>query len=124
MRVLPKTYKTYKTYGYNRSNRSRGYSRYYTKKARKPYIPYTKKTYYNSSYPTAFTTYYNPTKQPCKDYPIHYNNYSHRAKPIYARNIYWKYYTKKGKRRMDILTAKTTRKNLQMKIKLMYNYYK
>ena len=124
MRVLPKTYKTYKTYGYNRSNRSSGYSRYYTKKARKPYIPYTKKTYYNSSYPTAFTTYYNPTKQPRKYYPIHYNNYTHRAKPIYARNVYWKYYTKKGKRRMDILTAKTTRKNLQMKIKLMYNYYK
>lgn len=122
MRVLPKKYKTYARFtGYSKR---KGYNRSYFKVARKPYIPYVKKTYYNSSYPTAFTTYYNPKKQPRKYYPIHYKNYNYRAKPIYARNIYWKYYTKKGKRRMDILTAKTTRKNLQMKIKLMYDYYK
>lgn len=96
--------------------------------------------YYNKSYNkygngTRYYNYYNPGYS---DYVEYYNKpynsrYTNRypqklrlqrPKRVYPENIYWKYYTKSGKKRWDILKSKATQKNLQMKIKLMYDYYK
>ena len=96
--------------------------------------------YYNKSYNkygngTRYYNYYNPGYS---DYVEYYNKpYSkrytdrypqklklQRPKRVYSENIYWKYYTKSGKKRWDILKSKATQKNLQMKIKLMYDYYR
>ena len=81
-------------------------------------------SYYNPSY-SKYVDYYN------KPYSGRYNEHSFanksrvsRPKRVYPENIYWKYYTKSGKKRWSILSAKATKKNLQMKIKLMYDYYK
>lgn len=78
---------------------------------------------YNPSYKKYVTYYNNPYNRYTERSLIHSTQVS-RPKRIYVDNIYWKYYTKSGKRRMDILNAKATRKNLQMKIKLMYDYYR
>ena len=94
--------------------------------------PKRSKVKFNKSY------YYNTYNKNYKNYVSYYNSPYNRYKEnslihrtkvaqperVYRDNIYWKYYTKTGKRRMDILNAKTTRKNLQMKIKLMYDYYR
>ena len=96
--------------------------------------------YYNKSYNkygngTRYYNYYNPGYS---DYVEYYNKpynkrYTdrypqklklQRPKRVYSENIYWKFYTKSGKKRWDILKSKATQKNLQMKIKLMYDYYR
>lgn len=102
---------------------------------------YAKKTYYNTSYSryhkystgNRYYNSYNPGYAKFVEYYNKpYNRYSEystikasrNVKQPQYENIYWKYYTKTGKRRMDILNAKATQKNLQMKIKLMYDYYR
>ena len=104
-----KTYFKSTAYGKAYSKNSRG-NRYYS--------------YYNPSY-SKYVDYYN------KPYSGRYDEHSFanksrvsRPKRVYPENIYWKYYTKSGKKRWSILSAKATKKNLQMKIKLMYDYYK
>jgi hypothetical protein len=104
-----KSYFKSTAYGKAYSKNSRG-NRYYS--------------YYNPSY-SKYVDYYN------KPYSGKYNEHSFanksrvsRPKRVYPENIYWKYYTKSGKKRWSILSAKATKKNLQMKIKLMYDYYK
>ena len=91
------------------------------------YKPYKSKNYYYNSYNPNYSKYVSYYDKPYNRYAerslIHKTQVS-RPKRVYTDNIYWKYYTKSGKRRMDILNAKTTRKNLQMKIKLMYDYYR
>ena len=82
--------------------------------------------YYNNSNPTyaGFVKYYNQPYN--RGFERSYINQLKAPKPkrVYVDNIYWKYYTKSGKKRWDILSAKATQKNLQMKIKLMYDYYR
>ena len=130
--------RSYKSYG--------GYSKKaYAKRVypRKTYAKktYAKKTYYNTSYSryhkystgNRYYNSYNPGYAKFVEYYNKpYNRYSEYSaikasrnvkQPRYE-NIYWKYYTKTGKRRMDILNTKATQKNLQMKIKLMYDYYR
>jgi hypothetical protein len=82
--------------------------------------------YYNAYNPSykKYVTYYNRPYNRYKERSLIHSTQVSRPKRVYVDNIYWKYYTKSGKRRMDILNAKATRKNLQMKIKLMYDYYR
>ena len=137
--------------GYRKAYAKKTYAKKaYAKKtyAKKTYVKktYAKKTYfkptsYNKRYNSyargnRYYSYYNPSYSKYVDYynkPYvgRYNEHSFanktkvsRPKKVYPENIYWKYYTKAGKKRWSILSAKATKKNLQMKIKLMYDYYR
>lgn len=131
----------YKKYGKRyKQNYTRYSKRVYPRKTY-PKKTYAKKTYYNTSYSryhkystgNRYYNSYNPGYSKFVEYYNKpYNRYSEystikaskNVKQPHYENIYWKYYTKSGKRRMDILNAKATQKNLQMKIKLMYDYYR
>ena len=126
----------YKKKYYNKKYYKKKYygKKYYKKnyykrsgKGRYGYNNYKSKNYYYNSYNPNYKHYTEYYKQPYNRQTEHsLINKVRVSKPkrVYRDNIYWKYYTKSGKRRMDILTAKTTQKNLQMKIKLMYDYYR
>ena len=80
---------------------------------------------YNPSY-GKYNKFYNKPMRSLRHYnSLVYNNIATpRPKRLYAKDIYKQFYTKNGKRKMDILGAKATRKNLNAKIKIMYNYYR
>ena len=124
-----------KQMAYNAKYSKKGYKKKaYAKKAyarksyaRKSYAKksYSKKAYtnYNPSY-SRYTAYYSKPYSRYGEASFIHSSKMERPKRFYPENIYWKYYTKTGKKRWDILKAKSTQKNLQMKIKLMYDYYR
>ena len=119
--------KAYFNKSYNkqtRYNKSYNKQTYYNKPYNK-YYKYSKNSRYYNQYNPSYSKHVNYYNKPYNRYAEYSLAKSMRVpKMPYNENIYWKYYTKTGKRRMDILNAKATQKNLQMKIKLMYDYYR
>jgi hypothetical protein len=145
-KIYPKKLYSKKIYA-RRTYPKKSYSkfkRYYPKKTYSKHIysnkAYFKPTYFNNKYDryargnryynaynasySNYYNFYNSIKQPYTEHRFVNKFNNTRPKRLYPENIYWKYYTKSGKKRWDILTAKATKKNLQMKIKLMYDYYR